>query len=250
MALANRLALAGAAFIGVFAVAVARADETPHEQPSLLDRSHTVAAAEAGIIALPTAPISASNRGGSTPIGAVGNGDATVEIGAHILYRADRTWAIGAGALFAPRPTSDNNFGGGEGGLQRSHSRSYFWLGGEVRFFPLRSRFVDFWLGATAGTIVVADRYTTNSAPSVPSLLGTNQINVSTGGLALGAQSGIDYLITSSLVLGLAVRGDLWLLPNERNQVSSCDAIGDCPTLHGGVVAFELGVSIGYRIPL
>jgi hypothetical protein len=250
MALANRLLPLGSALLCTLAAVVARADDSPREQPSLLDRSHTVAAAEAGIIALPTAPISASNRGGSTPIGAVGNGDATVEIGAHILYRADRSWAIGAGALFAPRPTSDNNFGGGEGGLQRSHSRSYLWLGGEVRFFPLRSRYVDFWLGATAGTIVVADRYTTNSAPSVPSLLGTNQINVSTGGLALGAQTGIDYLITSSLVIGLAVRGDLWLLPNESNQVSSCDAIGDCPTLHGGVVAFELGVSIGYRIPL
>lgn len=250
VARANRFPPAAAAIVSLLTIGVARADDTAHERPSLLDRSHTVAEAEAGIIALPTAPISASNRGGSTPIGAVGNGDATVEVGAHILYRADRSWAIGAGAFFAPRPTSDNNFGGGEGGLQRSHSRSYFWLGGELRYFPLRSRWFDFWFGATAGTVVVADRYTTNSAPSVPSLLGTNQINVSTGGFAIGAQSGIDYLLTSSLVVGLAVRGDLWLLPNQSNQVSSCDAIGDCPTLHGGVVAFELGVTVGYRIPL
>ncbi len=105
-------------------------------------------------------------------------------------------------------------------------------------------------MGATGGTIVVADRYTTNSAPSVPSLLGTNQINVSTGGLAIGAQTGLDYLITDSLVVGLAARGDWWVLPNENNQASSCDAIGDCPTLHGGVAAFELGLTVGYRIAL
>ena len=180
--------------------AAARADDTL-ERPSLLDRSHTVAEAEAGIIALPTAPISASNRGGSTPIGAVGNGDATVEIGAHILYRADRAWAIGAGATFAPRPTSDPNYGGA-GNLERVHSRSYLFLGGEFRFFPFRSRWIEFWVGATAGTIIVADRFSNNSTPGVPSLLGTNQITVDTGGLSVGGQTGLDYLITDSLKAG------------------------------------------------
>ena len=69
--------------------------ETKQEHPSLLDRPHTVAEAEAGIVALPSAPISPSNRGGSTPLGAVGNGDATVQTGVHILYRATREWAFG-----------------------------------------------------------------------------------------------------------------------------------------------------------
>jgi hypothetical protein len=238
----------GIAAVVLPAGAARAADDT--QAPSLLDRSHTVAEAEAGIIALPTAPISASNRGGSTPLGAVGNGDATVEIGAHILYRADRAWAIGAGATFAPNPTSDHNYTGGESGLIRTHSRSYLFLGGEVRYFPFRSHWIEFWVGATAGTIIVADRFTNNSAPVVPSLLGTNQITVETGGLSLGAQTGLDYLITDSFKAGLAVRGDAWLLPDQANQVSSCDAIGDCPTLHGAVAAFELGVSVGYRIPL
>jgi hypothetical protein len=249
MALVPRAAVACCAAAVVSIVGESRADDT-QQRPSLLDRSHTVAEAEAGIIALPTAPISASNRGGSTPIGAVGNGDATIEVGAHILYRADRAWAIGAGATFAPRPTSDHNFGGGLGGLSRTHSRSYLFLGGEFRFFPFRSRWIEFWVGATAGTIIVADRFTTNNAPSVPSLLGTNQITVDTSGLSLGGQTGLDYLITDSLKAGLAVRGDWWLLPDQARQVSSCDAINDCPTLHGAVAAFELGLTVGYRIPL
>lgn len=244
-------ARAAVAFCAVVlpAAGTARADDS-QQSPSLLDRSHTVAEAEAGIIALPTAPISASNRGGSTPIGAVGNGDATVEIGAHILYRPDRAWALGAGAMFAPDPTSDHNFLGGAGGLSRTHSRSYLFLGGEFRFFPFRSRWIEFWVGATGGTIIIADRFSNNNAPSVPSLLGTNQITVDTSGLSLGAQTGLDYLITDSLKAGLAFRGDWWLLPDQARQLSSCDAIGDCPTLHGAVAAFELGLSVGYRIPL
>ena len=220
------------------------------DEPSLLDRKHTVAEAEAGIIALPSAPISPGNRGGSTPIGSVGNGDATVELGLHILYRVDRSWSIGAGATFAPKPTSDPNFSAGDSPLKRTHSRSYLWLGGDLRYFPIHSRYIEFWVGALAGTEVVADRFDTNSAPSVPSILGTNEITVSTGGFAVGAQTGLDYVISDALVVGLAGRGDFWLLPAENSQVASCDAISDCPTLHGGVVAFELGLRLGYRIPL
>ncbi len=232
-------------------VLAARADDASHEHLSLLDRSHTVAEVEAGIIALPTAPISQANRGGSTLLGPVGNGDATVQTGLHLLYRADRDWAIGAGATFAPRPTSDPNYLGSSP-IPRTHSRSYLSLGGEGRYFPFRSRWIEAWVGLTAGAIIVADRFTTNDVPPVPSLLGTNTVTVSTEGFALGGQAGVDYLITDSLVVGLVLRGDWWLLPTEKafSQESACDAIGDCPTLTGSVAAFELGVSLGYRIPL
>src|SRR6185437_11331189 len=66
---------------GLFAALPVAAEEPGPEQRTILDRRHTVAEAEAGIIALPSAPISAANRGGSTPIGSVGNGDATIELG-------------------------------------------------------------------------------------------------------------------------------------------------------------------------
>ena len=238
--------------IGAAVSAPARADDLPREHVSVIERSHTVAEAEAGIIALPTAPISPASRGGSTPLGAVGNGDATIQTGIHILYRASPNWAIGAGAIFAPRPTSDPNCAncGGASGLSRTHSRSYLFLGGEARYYPFRTRWLEAWVGATGGTIVVADRFTTTSAPMVPSLLGTNQVTVSSAGFAVGGQAGLDYLISDSFVVGLALRADWWLLPDESVLVSSCDAIGDCPTLHGSVAAFEMGVTVGYRIPL
>jgi hypothetical protein len=224
--------------------------KTPH--PSLLDRAHTVAEAEAGIITLPSAPISPTNRGGATPFfGPVGKGDATVQTGVHLLYRATREWAFGAGALFAPRPTADPNAGGASG-LMRTHSRSYLFLGGEVRYYALRSRWLEGYFGVNSGAVIIADRFSTNGVPAVPSILGVSTVTVSTEGFAIGLEAGANYLVNDSFVIGLALRADQWLLPAEKpfSQQTSCDPIGDCPTLTGGVQAFELGLSFGYRIPL
>ena len=242
----------------VLAPSVASAQSTSSEgghdeHPSLLDRPHTVAILEAGILALPTAPISPSNRGGSTPLGSIGSGDATVETGLHVLYRATREWAFGAGALFAPHPTSDSTYGTVTGsGLTRTHTRSYLFFGAEARYFPLRSRWFDGWFGLTGGALIVADRFTDDAAPTSPPLVGTPTVTVSTEGFALGVQAGVDYLVTDNWVIGLTLGAQRWLLPNEKpfSQETSCDPIGDCPTLTGSVGAFVGGLTIGYRVPL
>jgi hypothetical protein len=235
---------------------VARADGegvATFEHSSLLDRPHTVAAFEAGIVALPTAPISSSNRGGSTPIlGSIGKGDATLLIGAHLLYRAGRDWAIGASSFLAPNPTTDPNYSAGASSLPRTHSRSYLFLGGEARYFPLRYRWFEGWVGVTTGAIIVSDRFANNSGDAVPTILGRKEVTVSTEGFAVGVQVGGDYLINDNLVVGLALRADRWILPEAKpfSQDPACDAIGDCPTLTGTVAAFEVGLTIAYRIPL
>jgi hypothetical protein len=234
------------------APATAAADGVPPSPPSPLDRPHTVAVVEAGIIALPTAPISAAFQGGNTPFGRVGKGDATILTGLHLLFRASRDWAVGATAMFAPRPTSDPNFTTASG-LTRTHSRSYLFLGGEGRYYPFRLRWLEGWIGAEAGGVVIADRFTTN-APPVPSFLGTTTVTVSTEGFALGLQGGADYLITEQIVLGLALRADRWLLPSPGqkpfSQQSACDAVGDCPTVSGSVFAFEFGITLAYQLAL
>jgi hypothetical protein len=223
-----------------------RASADEPSDPTLLFRSHTVAEAEAGILAVP-----AANRAGTTLLGAVGNGDVTMMVGVHVLYRATREWAIGAGTTFAPLPTSAPN-AGGTSGLSRSHSRSYLTLGGEGRYFPLQTRWLQGWIGVNAGGVIVGDRFTTNGGVAVPSLLGDPTVTVSTEGFSLGLQAGLEYIITDRLVVGLALRGDWWLLPKEKpfSDESSCDPIGDCPTLTGSVAAFEASVTFGYRIPL
>ncbi len=211
----------------------------------LFNRTHTLAEVEAGILALPTAPISDGHKGGETPFGAIGKGDATIQTGLHLLYRGGRSWAIGAGALFAPRPTSDN-LTPSVSGLQRTHSRSYLFLGTEGRFIPVHVKQFEAWIGFTIGGIIIADRYVTNSGDDVAPILGTKEITIRTEGFAAGLQIGLDWLFTERIVAGLAARLDRWVLPTA----ATCAPTGACSTLAGPITAVELALKIGYRIPL
>jgi len=222
-----------------------RAAPPPDVSNWVLRRKHTQAEFELGVIALPSAPISRSQQGGNLPIGTIGHGDATASLGLHILYRAGPDWAIGAGALFAPRPTSDTEYGGSTG-LTRTHARSYLWLGGELRYIPIHLRTVEAWIGASVGGVVVADRFDTTTSP-VPPDLGTSVVTVSTEGGSVGLQIGGEWAFAERLLLGLVIRYDQWVLPSGQ---PSCTPILDCATLHGPVTELELGLRLGYRIPL
>ena len=211
----------------------------------IIDRRHTVAELEAGIIALPNAPISARQTGGDTPFGTIGRGDATMQTGLHVLYRWDRSWAAGAGVLFAPFPTSDPEYGGLRS-LARSHSRSYFFIGGEGRYIPLHYRFLEAWVGLSVGGVVIADRFTTEAGDNVAPIIGTKEVTVRTEGFAFGAQFGGSYFLSENWIAGLTFRVYRWILP----EVPRCSSIGDCASLSGTVEALELGLTIGYRLPL
>ena len=237
---------AATAVAALLAVGSVRAD-APSEV-NVLTKPHTVAEVELGAIVLPTAPISASTHGGSVPFLPIGKGDATIMTGLHLLYRGGLLWAFGAGALFAPRPTADTGYGnlGGLTNLPRTHSRSYLWIGGEGRFFPLHTRYFDVFTGITAGGVIIADRFDNNAATPVPSILGVPEETVSTQGYAIGAQLGANWIATEHFVVGLALRADAWFLPSTRQ----CDPFKDCATLTGLVEAFELGITLGYRLAL
>ena len=225
----------------------------PEEEPkskTLINRPHTIAELEAGIIALPNAPISSGQAGGNAPLFQIGKGDATIQTGLHLLYRAGGDFAIGAGLSFAPHPTSDPDYGiGGLSGLPRTHSRSYLLIGTEARYIPFHTRFFEAWVGLTAGGVVIADRFSTTATQirdKVPTILGVREVTIRTEGFAVGVQAGGSYIITDRWVAGIALRIDRWLLPNSPQ----CSPIGDCATLTGTVAAVETGLTIGYRLPL
>lgn len=227
--------------------------ETTFDASAFLDRPHTIAALELGVLALPSAPISPGNQGGDTPLGSIGKGDATLQTGLHLLYRQGRDFAFGAGAMFAPKPTTDTNYSKASD-ITRTHTRSYMMLGGEARYFPsaLRYRWFEGWIGLTAGLVIIADRFAT-SGDAVPTILGVREYTVRTEGFSLGVQVGGDYILTDNWVIGMAVRADRWVLPNatgDPRQDPACSSIGDCPTLTGGVTSFQVGFAVGYRIPL
>jgi hypothetical protein len=211
----------------------------------IIDRPHTIAELEAGIIALPTAPISAGQSGGDTPFGTIGRGDATLQVGIHVIYRWERRFAVGAGVLFAPLPTADPEYGGLRS-LPRTHSRSYLILGGEGRYVPLQYRFLEAWVGFSVGGVVIADRFTTDAGDRVAPILGTKEVTVRTEGFAMGVQLGASYYLSENWIAGTTFRASQWLLPGTPR----CSSIGDCATLSGAVGALELGLTIGYRLPL
>jgi hypothetical protein len=225
-----------------------RAHADAPSSEGVLAHPHTVAEFEAGALVLPTAPISAAQRGGNLLLPfTIGKGDATIMTGLHLLFRGGPEWAVGAGALFAPHPTSDTGYGlGGATNLPRTHSRSYLYIGGEGRYLPLHTRYAEAWIGATAGGIVIADRFDNNAAPAVPSILGIPEVTEPTQGYALGIELGGNWIVTEHIVVGLTLRADEWFLP----KTPQCDALGDCATLTGSVNAFEGGLTLAYRLAL
>jgi len=244
VALTTRLAAAVVAAV-VLGALPARAD-APSEV-NVLTQPHTVAEIELGAIALPTAPISVGQKGGNFPFIQIGKGDATIMTGLHLMFRGGQTWAFGAGALFAPHPTANTEYGiGGATDLPRTHSRDYLWIGGEFRYFPLHTRYFDAWVGLTLGGIIIADRFDNNSATPVPSILGLPEYTISTEGYTTGLQVGGSWIATEHIVVGLIFRADLWFLPST----AQCDPFGDCASLTGLVEAFELGFTLGYRLAL
>lgn len=222
------------------------ASGTTATRPGLLDRSHTLAEFEAGFIALPTAPISRTRQGGDTPfVGTIGKGDATLMTGLHLLYRGSPEWAFGAGFMLAPRPTSDPQYGGNLD-IQRSHTRSYLLVGGEGRYFPFRYRVAEAWVGLAGSAVVIADRFGWDGAPPVPTILGSRTVTIRTEGFSIAIQAGGNWMFADRWVAGVTARASRWILP----ETPSCSPVGDCATLSGTVEAFELGLTLGYRIPL
>jgi hypothetical protein len=210
------------------------------------DRPHTVAEFNLGVLVLPGAPISPGSRGGDVvALGAIGKGDATLLLGLQAFVRPHRTWAFGAGARFGPSPTSDDQYGG-QSGLSRTHSRSYFSLGVEARYIPLRAASLEGYFGLHAGGVIIADRFVTNDGPKVPSILGERAVTVATQGLSVGLSLGGQWHLTEHWTAGFGARPSLWFIP----EAPACLPIGDCATLIGRIFAVEVSLSLGYRLPL
>jgi hypothetical protein len=111
---------------------------------------------------------------------------------------------------------------------------------------PFHYKLFEGWLGAQAGAVIIADRFTTENAGAASPELGAPQVNERTEGFFGGGQLGVSYSVSESFVVGFTLRMDGWLLPSTPQ----CSAIGDCATLKNGALVFEGGFLFGYRLPL
>jgi hypothetical protein len=233
------LALSGAA------IAVPRsalAEETASTRSALaargVDRPYTMAQLGLGLLTLPAADVCLKARPCT-------KGDTSFEVDFWQMYRANRRLAVGAGASIALNPTTDSP--PSEAGIERSHTRSYFLVEGQGRYYVIDSPFVEAWIGATAGGVIVSDRYAIDEGDKpTAALIGPRASNLRTEGGTVGALVGMQWSFAPNWAAGFSARYMRWFLPHE----AATTVFFDRATLTDQQSVINFGLSCSYRIAL
>jgi len=220
----------------------ARADETASTRSALaargVDRPYTLAELGLGLLTLPAADVCLKSRPCT-------KGDTSIDIDFWQMYRANRSFAVGAGASVALKPTTDNP--PSEAGVERSHTRSYFLVEGQGRYYAVASPSFEAWIGATAGIVIVSDRYSIDEANKRTwALIGPLSSTIATEGATVGALIGAEWSFAPNWAAGFSARYMQWFLPQEPATTVFLDRA----TLTDQQSAIHIGISCSYRIAL
>jgi hypothetical protein len=223
--------------LAIFATHPAAAEESL-DIPRGVDRPHTLAQLGVGFLTLPGADVCLKGQPCT-------KGDSSIELDFWQLYRADRHFAIGAGASVAIKPTTDNPQT--EAGIDRSHTRSYFLVEGVGRYYALHFDTFEAWVGATVGGVIVSDRYAIEGG-EVPTaaIIGPRSSTLRTEGGTIGALLGAQWSFAPNWALGLNARYMRWFLPSEPATTVFLDRA----TLTSQQSVLAVGISCSYRIAL
>jgi len=232
-------------FAGLATAAPARAEEpasTRSAAAGRTERPYTLAQLGVGLLTLPTADVclTASN---------CSKGDTSVEADFWQMYRANPLFAIGAGATFALRPTTDTPTTPTMelAGITRSHTRSYFLVEAQVRYYWLRATTIEAWVGATGGGVIVSDRYSVEGGEMpTASLIGPRSSTVRTEGGTVGGLLGAQWSFAPNWAVGFSARYMRWFLPHE----AATSVFLDRATLTDQQGVLDFGISCSYRIAL
>jgi hypothetical protein len=202
------------------------------------DRPYTIAQLGIGMLTLPSADVCLKGRPCT-------KGDTSVELDFWQLYRANRAFAIGAGATVAVVPTTDNP--PSAGGVDRSHTRSYFLVEAVGRYYWLTPGWMESWIGVTAGGVIVSDRYSADESESSRiAIIGPGASTIRTEGATVGAQLGAQLTFATNWAAGVSVRYSRWFLPSQ----ASTNAFQDRATLTDQQGMLNFGLVCSYRIAL
>lgn len=202
------------------------------------DRPYTLAQLGVGLLSLPSAKVCIKGSPCT-------EGDTSVELDFWQLYRANRAFAVGAGATVAVVPTTDNP--PSAAGIDRSHTRSYFLVEAVGRYYFLTPGWMEAWLGLTVGGVIVSDRYSSVDAEaSRYALIGPGSATVRTEGGTVGAQLGAHWQFATNWAAGFSVRYARWFLPSQ----AATNAFQDRATLTDQLGMLNIGIICSYRIPL
>jgi hypothetical protein len=235
---------AGVAVALLLLAAPAAAEETSAARRAMdakeHDRAHALAELSAGMLALPAAEVCLKSLTDCS------RGELSVAVGIDFLYRF-RSFGIGAGIEWATTVRNDAAQGAAE--LNRHHSRSYFLVEAQARWYFVRVKAWEFWAGGAAGGVVINDSWSVE-ADRKPyadtAFIGPRAATVGTEGLTVGVGLGAEWSFGQNWSLGTKLRYSNWVLPFTRKMSPT----GDVASLSGRIDMIDVGLVIAYRIAL
>lgn len=230
--------------VGLVSAGSAAADETAQARRAAAARErgrpYTMAELSAGFLALPAAQVCL------TSLTNCSRGEFSLALGIHNLYRY-RAFGFGAGIEWATTVRSDSARGADE--LARDHSRKYFLVEGQVRYYFIQRAALEWWAGATLGGVVVSDSWSVladREPYAQTALVGPRAATVGTEGLTAGVAAGFEWTFAKNWSWGMKLRYSSWFLPEERKLSPTVDVA----SLSGRVDMFDFSVAVAYRIAL
>jgi hypothetical protein len=203
------------------------------------DRPYMMAELGAAILSLPAAEVCIT-------LDSCEDGETSVGVGIQNIYRY-RSIGFGAGIRWATTLRSDAAEGAEE--LERDHSRRYFFVEGQFRYYAIRQASWEWWVGGTIGGVVVSDSWSVKAyrEPYTDTdYVGPRAVTIGTEGLATGLALGTEWAFAANWSLGVQARYSIWVLPGEREESPT----GDSASLSGRVDMIDLNLVIAYRIAM
>lgn len=230
--------------LSLIAPASALADETTSASRRAtaareMDRPYMMAELGVGILTLPAAEV-------CTTVDLCENGETSLGFGIQNIYRFHRV-GFGAGIRWATTLRSDAAKGADS--LERDHSRRYFFVEGQFRYYAIRGTSLDWWIGGTLGGVVVNDSWSVKEDREPytdTAFVGPRAATIGTEGLATGLGLGGEWAFASNWSFGAQLRYSIWVLPFQREESPT----GDSASLQGRVDMIDLNLVIAYRIAM
>ncbi|APR81856.1 Hypothetical protein A7982_07205 [Minicystis rosea] len=225
----------------VIAPAIARADE-PVAGAKKPDTTSTMVEINSGFLLLPGALVCPQTLDPAT----CKRGEFSLVVGIQNIWLW-HDFGFGGGIQWATTLRSDA--AQGEPELERSHSRRYFLVEAQARYYFINQKRWRGFAGVTIGGIIVNDSWSVK-ADREPyadtAFIGPRAATLGTEGLTMGAFIGGEWTFAPNWSLGPSLRYSTWFLPDARKQSPTLDVA----SLSGRLDMIDVGLRIAYRIAL
>lgn len=204
-----------------------------------LDRPHMLAEFAAGLITLPTAEVCLTVENCQ-------DGETSIGVGIQNLYRFK---SIGFGAGIRWATTLRRDAAEGAQALERDHSRRYFFMDAQLRYYAIRQSSWEWWLGGSVGGVVVNDSWTVKldrDPYNDTDYVGPRAVTIGTEGLTTGLGIGAQWSFVDNWSIGAQMHYCVWFLPSTREESPT----GDSASLSGRIDMIDIALAIAYRIAM